>query len=74
MRPAESPRKSIEVLRWLRWLLPAALLVVSSSPLPAGSGHEVIAIDADSIDSGPLSVADAVDRVLRERREPAGKA
>jgi hypothetical protein len=64
VRPAASERKSIEVLRWLRWMLPAALLVLTAAPPPA-IGDPVIVIDADAVDAGPLAVAAAVARVTR---------
>ncbi|HET9594439.1 MAG TPA: hypothetical protein VFP65_02610 [Anaeromyxobacteraceae bacterium] len=64
VRPADTPRKSIEVLRWLRWLLPAALLVVSAGETVA-LGDQVITIDAEEIESGPLSLADALERAAR---------
>ena len=64
VRPANTPKKSIEVLRWLRWLLPAALLVVSAGETVA-LGDQVITLDAEEIESGPLSVADALERAAR---------
>jgi len=63
VRPTTAAKKSRQVLRWLRCFLPAALLVLSEAPLTTVSGADrVITIDADSIESGPLSVADALTR------------
>jgi hypothetical protein len=48
-------RRRIEaIVRWVRTLVPAAMLVVS--PLNA------ITLDADALPSGPLSLADALAR------------
>lgn len=57
---AGDPRRAREVLRWVRWLLPAAILLVGPAPSP--EVDEVITIDADAVQSGPLSVADALVR------------
>jgi NAD(P)H-dependent FMN reductase len=58
-----SPRRSSRVLRWLRVLLPTALLIVSSAPLPSGDEDDVITLDVDDVaDAGPLSLAAALTR------------
>jgi hypothetical protein len=62
VRPGASPRRSAEVLRWVRWLLPTAILLVGPAALPDPDTAEVITIDVDSIESGPLSLADALVR------------
>lgn len=62
-----NPRRASQVLRWVRCLLPAALLVTSGTALPATESDDVITIDADTVASGPLSVADALARD-RDRR------
>ena len=62
VKAGKSPRRTVQVLRWVRWLVPAALLVVSSAVVPVGDADGVITIDADSVESGPLSVADALAR------------
>ncbi len=49
VRPGTSPRRSSVILRWLRWLLPAALLVIAPAPGPFGDLDQVITIDADAI-------------------------
>jgi hypothetical protein len=72
--PARSPRRTAEVLRWLRWLLPAAMLVVAPAPMGLADGPEdddLITVDADGLGSGPLSFADELVRKLRRagRRE-----
>jgi hypothetical protein len=62
-------RRVREVVRWVRTLLPAAaLLIAPVGPAAAPSGDEddrVIAIDADDLPSGPLSLADAILRRAR---------
>jgi hypothetical protein len=66
VRPAASPRRTAQVLRWLRWLLPAALLVVTPSPgPPSGEERDAIVLDAEDACSGPLSTADALARGQR---------
>jgi hypothetical protein len=52
------------MLSWVRWLLPAAILLVAPAKLPESSDAEVIQIDcADGFD-GPLSVASMLARRL----------
>ena len=71
--PETNPRRSAVLLRWLRWLLPAALLVVSNASLalPQEGDDDVITLDADAITldadaigSGPLSMASAIEKAL----------
>jgi len=51
-------------MTWVRWLLPAAILLVAPANLPDSSDAEVIQIDcADGLD-GPLSVASMLARRL----------
>lgn len=69
VRAGRNPRRTLQVLRWVRWLLPAALLVVSSAVMPAVEAEDVITIDAESVASGPLAVADALARDHRPRAE-----
>jgi hypothetical protein len=65
VRSETSPRRSASIVRWLRCLLPAALLVVTDAPLALASGDDdVITLDADAIASGPLSVASAIEKAL----------
>ena len=66
-----SPASSAHVktlARWVRTMLPAALLVIAPLGAPVSDlPGEVIALDALDLDSGPLSVADALVRaVLRQ--------
>lgn len=69
VRPGSSRRRASEVLRWVRWLVPAAVLLVSPAPLPAGEvDATTICVDVDEVASGPLSVADAL---LRDRGGPS---
>lgn len=69
VRPGSSQRRASEVLRWLRWLVPAAILLVAPAPLPPGDADTTtVSVDVDEVASGPLSVADAL---LRERGRSA---
>lgn len=51
------------VARWIRVMLPAALLVIApvGAPVP-DVPEDAISLDAQDTDSGPLSVADALVR------------
>ncbi len=62
VKAGRSPRRTMQVLKWVRWFVPAALLIVSSGVMPAVGVDGAITIDADSVESGPLSVADALTR------------
>ncbi len=59
--------------RWVRRLVPAAVLLVGSAVLPANldPGAVVITVDADDVASGPLSLADAL---TRHRAPPRDRA
>ena len=74
VRPGTNPRRSGQLLRWLRWLLPTALLVVAPAAPPLGDAYDVITVDADAVESGPLSLADAIarDRSRAAREAPPG--
>jgi hypothetical protein len=64
IRPAADRRRLPQVLTWVRWLLPAAILLVAPAKLPEIPDAEVIQIDcADGFD-GPLSVASMLARRL----------
>ncbi len=67
VRPGSKPGRSGEVLRWIRRLLPAAILLVGTPALPPADADEVISIDVDAVESGPLSLADALVRARRGR-------
>jgi hypothetical protein len=67
VHPGTNPHRPAEILRWLRWLLPAALLVVAPAAVPLGDAYDVITIDADAVESGPLSLADAIARGREDR-------
>jgi general stress protein CsbA len=59
---AASPRRTGEIMKWVRWMLPAAMLVVARASAGWSESSEVITIDADAVESGPLSLADALTR------------
>jgi hypothetical protein len=64
IRPAPDRRRLPELLAWVRWLLPAAILLVGPARLPELPDAEVIQLDcADGFD-GPLSVASMLARRL----------
>ncbi len=60
VKPSTSARQPAILLRWLRWLLPAALLVVSQTPITTLDPDDVITLNADAVESSPLAVADAI--------------
>ncbi len=60
VKPNTPARQPATLLRWLRWLLPAALLVVSRTPIEIPDVDDVITLNADAVDSSPLAVADAI--------------
>jgi hypothetical protein len=60
VKPNTSPRKTARLLRWLRWLLPTALLVVSQAPTTLTDLDDVVTLGADAVDSSALAVADAI--------------
>ncbi len=63
VRPTTDRSRRRQLLRWLRLLLPAAMLLVSEVPLAdITDSDSVITIDADAVDSGPLSLADSIAR------------
>jgi hypothetical protein len=64
VRSGTSPRRAGEILRWLRRLLPTALLVTAPAAAPLAVATEVITIDADAVES-PLSLAEALARASR---------
>jgi hypothetical protein len=64
VRPGANPRRSSEVMRWIRALAPAALIVVSSVAFDAGTSDDMVTLQCDDVDSGPLAVADALGKAL----------
>jgi hypothetical protein len=62
VRAATSARRASEIRRWIRALLPAALILISSAPLDADASNGVVNLSADEVDAGPLSVAAALAR------------
>jgi len=64
VRPAADRRRLHQLLDWLRWLVPAALLLVAPAAIPDSDDTQVIQLDcADGFD-GPLSVASMLARRL----------
>lgn len=66
VKPGGNPRRASEIRRWIRALVPAALILVSSVPL-ATAGDDVVTVSADEIDAGPLAVAAALTRPRHPR-------
>ncbi len=62
VRSGTSPRRSGEVMRWVRALVPAALILVLSSPTAIAPSDDVVTVNVDEVDAGPLSVAAALAR------------
>jgi hypothetical protein len=52
------------VLGWLRRLLPAAILLVSSASFGDAVASELIVLDNVDVEAGPLGLADAIHRQL----------
>jgi hypothetical protein len=52
------------VLGWLRRLLPAAILLVSSANFGDAVASELIVLDNVDVEAGPLGLADAIHRQL----------
>ena len=64
VRPTADRRRLSQMLSWLRWLVPAALLLVAPTRIPELPDSDVIQLDcADGFD-GPLSVARMLARHL----------
>lgn len=63
VKPETSPRRSSRVLRWVRALLPTAVLIVASAPLPSSGDDDLITLDVDAVaEAGPLSLAATLAR------------
>jgi hypothetical protein len=62
VRDGTSPRRSVEIMRWVRTLVPAALVLVLSAPISLGASDGVITVNVDEVDAGPLAVAAALAR------------
>ena len=68
VRPGTNPRRPAAIARWVRWMLPAALLIFSDvTPDALPGDDDVITLDADDVDAGPLSVASAIQKALVRR-------
>ncbi len=57
-----NPRRPAEIMRWVRALVPAALILVSSAPMSAPASDDVITVNVDELDAGPLAIAAALAR------------
>lgn len=65
VRPGTNPRRPAVIARWVRWLLPAALLIVSEvTPDTVTADDDDITLDADDVDTGPLAIASAIQKAL----------
>ncbi len=63
VQPGRHTKRMQAVARWVRWLAPTALLLVAPAVLPEGvDAGDVITLDADDADVGPLSLADTLAR------------
>jgi hypothetical protein len=62
VRPGSRPGALAGVLRCLRRLVPAAVLLVAPAASPEPCDGSAIVLDADEVVSGPLSMADALAR------------
>jgi hypothetical protein len=63
---SSGPRRRAEVIAsWARALLPTAVLVVNTIDVAQleAVGQDAIALDAEEVASGPLSLADAIAKV-----------
>jgi len=56
--------RSRTVIGWLRRLLPAAILLVSSANFGDAVAGELIVLENVDVDAGPLGLADAIHRKL----------
>jgi hypothetical protein len=56
--------RSRTIIGWLRRLLPAAILLVSSANFGDAVAGELIVLENVDVDSGPLGLADAIHRQL----------
>jgi hypothetical protein len=66
VRPGVSTRT---VLGWLRRLLPAAILLVSSANFGEAVTSELIVLENIDVEAGPLGLADAIHRKSDSLRE-----
>jgi hypothetical protein len=62
IRPSPDRRRLPEVLGWLRWLVPAALLLVAPAMPPDLPDADVIELDCSDDADGPLSLASMLAR------------
>jgi hypothetical protein len=75
VRSGRRPEASQAIMRWLRFLLPAAVLLSAPAGLPPDVENGdvvVISIDADEVASGPLALADAIARHRSRGGPPRG--
>jgi hypothetical protein len=62
VRGPTCPRREGEIRRWIRALVPAALILISSVPLDLGALDDVVTLTSEDVDAGPLAIAAALAR------------
>jgi hypothetical protein len=66
--PMASRARALAVARWARALLPTVTLIIApfEGMLPEGAeGDDAIVLEVDDVGTGPLSLADAVAKAVR---------
>jgi hypothetical protein len=62
VRGPTCPRREGEIRRWIRALVPAAFILISSVPLDLRALDDVVTLTSEDVDAGPLAVAAALAR------------
>jgi hypothetical protein len=64
VRAPTCPRREGEIRRWIRALVPTALILVSSVPLDLDprAVDDVVTLTSEDVDAGPLAIAAALAR------------
>jgi hypothetical protein len=57
-----SRRRDGEIRRWIRALVPTALVLVSSVPIDLRAVDDLVTVTSEDVDAGPLAVAAALAR------------
>jgi hypothetical protein len=55
-------RRDGEIRRWIRALVPTALVLVSSVPIDLRAVDDLVTVTSEDVDAGPLAVAVALAR------------